>query len=59
MNQYSYEVAVNAAQQHQLLHQYTIFDALEQIINNKALRFTRLDLLNDRKRQTMTHRNLI
>ena len=43
MEQYSYENAVY----HSLVHQYTTLAALDKIINNKSLRLTRIDLLND------------
>ena len=47
MEQYSYENSVYQANQHTIVHQYTTFDALDKIINNKSLRLTRVDLLND------------
>lgn len=47
MEQYSYENSVYQANQHTIVHQYTTFDALDKIINNKSLRLTRIDLLND------------
>ncbi len=47
MEQYSYENAVYQANQHPVVHQYTTFEALDKIINNKSLRLTRIDLLND------------
>lgn len=47
MEQYSYENAVYQANQHILVHQYTTLAALDKIINNKSLRLTRIDLLND------------
>ena len=47
MEQYSYENSVYQANQHAIVHQYTTFDALDKIINNKSLRLTRIDLLND------------
>jgi hypothetical protein len=48
MDQYSFERAVCAAQQHRLIYQYTTFGALEKIIGNKSLRLSRLDLVNDK-----------
>ena len=47
MSSYSYDQSVRSAQQHKEVHQYTTFAALEKIVGNKSLRFTRLDLLND------------
>ena len=47
MEQYSYENATYHANQHTIVHQYTTFDALDKIVNNKSLRLTRIDLLND------------
>lgn len=47
MDQYNYENSVYQAKQHAIVHQYTTFDALEKIINNKSLRLTRIDRLND------------
>lgn len=47
MERYSYENAVYQANQHPVVHQYTTFEALDKIINNKSLRLTRIDLLND------------
>lgn len=47
MEKYSFKNAVNLAQQHNMIHQYTKYDALEKIVNNHSLRLTRLDLVND------------
>ena len=47
MEQYSYENAVYQANRHTLVHQYTTLIALDKIINNKSLRLTRSELLND------------
>ena len=47
MEPYCYENAVYQASQHPFVHQYTTFEALDKIINNKSLRLTRIDLLND------------
>ena len=47
MEQYSYQNATYQANQHTIVHQYTTFDALDKIVNNKSLRLTRIDLLND------------
>jgi hypothetical protein len=47
MELYSYENAVYQANRHTLVHQYTTLIALDKIINNKSLRLTRIDLLND------------
>ena len=47
MEKNSFENAVNRAQQHNMIHQYTKYDALEKIVNNHSLRLTRLDLVND------------
>ena len=47
MEKYSYENAVNNAQKHTVISQYTDLYALREIIGNKCLRFTRVDKLND------------
>ena len=36
MEQYSYENAVYQANKHSIVHQYTTFESLEKIINNKV-----------------------
>lgn len=47
MEQYSYVSSVYQANQHAIVHQYTKYDALEPILNNKSLQLKRIDLLND------------
>ena len=47
MEKYSYENAVNNAQKHTVISQYTDLYALRKIIGNKCLRFTRVNELND------------
>lgn len=42
-----YEDAVERAKSHKRLFHYTTFNALKCIIDNKSLRLTRIDLLND------------
>ena len=55
MEQYSYDNAVSQAKQHPLVHHYTTFDALNEIINNKSLQLTRIDLLNDTAENKSLH----
>ena len=43
----NYEKACQYAQSHKYVHQYTTFDALKSIIENRALRLSRIDKLND------------
>ena len=45
--EYSYEMAIMNAKRHSVVHQYTTFEALEKIIDNKSLLLRRVDLLND------------
>lgn len=47
MKNLNYIEAVESASHHKRLHQYTTYSALEKIITNKSLRFTRIDSLND------------
>ena len=47
MGKYSYESAINSAENHAIISQYTDLYALKKIIGNKCLRFTRVDELND------------
>ena len=47
MGKYSYESAINSAENHSIIFQYTDLYALKKIIGNKCLRFTRVDELND------------
>ena len=47
MKKISYEKAIELANQHKRIYQYTTYESLEKIITNRALRFTRIDLLND------------
>lgn len=47
MDRYSYQTAIHNAGQHKVVHQYTTIEALEQIVCNRSLRLTRIDLLND------------
>ena len=47
MNTFSFFTARDNAQKHNIISQYTTFEALEKILNNQTLRLTRVDLLND------------
>ena len=47
MINFDYIKAVESAKKHGELHQYTQIEALEYIINNRALLFKRIDKLND------------
>ena len=47
MKKYSYENATNNAQNHAIISQYTDLCTLKKIIDNRCLRFTRVDALND------------
>ena len=47
MEKYSYQEAVDNAKKHQVVSQYTDLCALKAIINNKSLRLSRVDKLND------------
>ena len=47
MKNISYERSIELAKQHKTIYQYTTYESLEKIITNRALRFTRIDLLND------------
>lgn len=45
---FGYKKAIEHSKQHDVLYQYTIFEALKCIVQNHSLRLTRIDLLNDK-----------
>lgn len=47
MEDFGYKKAIEHSKQHDVLYQYTIFEALKCIVQNHSLRLTRIDLLND------------
>ena len=47
MDNYTYQMAVERAKTHPIISQYTNLEALKKIIENKTLRLTRIDKLND------------
>ena len=55
MDNYTYQIAVESAKTHPIISQYTNLEALKKIIENKTLRLTRIDKLNDHVENSKIH----